>query len=325
MRRREFFGVVGGAATAWPFGARAQQPALPVIGFLRNVSAANSTHLVAAFRKGLAEAGFVEGQNVAIEYRWADNQDDKLPVMAADLVRRRVAVIVGNTPSTRAAIAATATIPIVFVIGSDPVRAGLVASLNRPGGNVTGVVFTTGDLTAKRLGLLHELVPKAAVIAVLLDPRWSEFEFIMKEVEAAGHSLGRRILFVRAASERELNAAFATMVQTGAGALLVGGGPNFNNLRRQLVALASRHALPASYAGREYVEAGGLMSYAPSQTDAYHRAGNYVGRIFNGAKPADLPVDQATRFELLINLKTAKALGLDIPHTILARADGVIE
>ena len=298
---------------------------MPVVGFLRSTSAANSAHLVSAFRQGLSEAGFVEGQNVAIEYRWADDQRDRLPGLAADLIRRPVAVIVANTVAAQAAKAATATTPIVVVSGSDPVRMGLVASLNRPGGNVTGVVFTAGDLTAKRLGLLHELVPKAAVIAVLLDPNYPEIELVAKDAEEAGRTIGRQVLIVKAASEREFNTAFATIVQAGAGALLVGGGPFFNNQRRQLVALAARHALPASYVNREYVEAGGLMSYGASQTDAYRRAGSYVGRILKGAKPADLPVELASKFELVINLATAKALGLAVPSSMQLLADEVIE
>ena len=325
MRRRDFITLLGGTAVLAPLAARAQQPVMPVIGFLRSTAAAGSVHLVSAFRQGLNDAGFVEGQNVIIDYRWADDQDDKLKGMAADLVRRRVAVIVGNTPSTRAAKAATATVPIVFVMGSDPVRAGLVASINRPGGNVTGVVFTTGDLTAKRLGLLHELVPKAAVIAVLLDPNTSEIALQTRNLEAAGRAIGRQILIVKAAHEREFNAAFATIVQAGAGALLVGGGSFFNNQRRKLVALAGHHSLPASYVNREFVEAGGLMSYGSSQTEAYRRAGNYVGRILKGTKPADLPVEMASRFEMVINLAVAKALGLEIPPMLLARADEVIE
>jgi len=325
MRRRDFITLLGGTAVLAPLAARAQQPVMPVIGFLRSTAAAGSVHLVSAFRQGLNDAGFVEGQNVIIDYRWADDQDDKLKGMAADLVRRRVAVIVGNTPSTRAAKAATATVPIVFVMGSDPVRAGLVASINRPGGNVTGVVFTTGDLTAKRLGLLHELVPKAAVIAVLLDPKYPELELVAKDAVAAGRAIAREVLIVKAANEREFNAAFATIVQAGAGALLVGGGSFFNNQRRKLVALAGHHSLPASYVNREFVEAGGLMSYGSSQTEAYRRAGNYVGRILKGTKPADLPVEMASRFEMVINLAVAKALGLEIPPMLLARADEVIE
>ena len=236
-----------------------------------------------------------------------------------------MAVIVANTPAALAAKTVTATTPIVAVSGSDPVRMGLVASFNRPGANVTGVVFLTGDLTAKRLGLLHELVPKTAVIAMLGDPNYSEIELVAKEVEEAGRTIGRQILIVKAASERDFNAAFATIVQADAGGLLVGGGPFFNSQRRQIVALAARHALPASYVFREYVEAGGLMSYGASQTDGYRRAGSYVGRILNGAKPADMPVELATKFELVINLATAKALGLAVPSSMQLLADEIIE
>jgi putative ABC transport system substrate-binding protein len=325
LGRREFIGLLGGAAAAWPRTARAQEPALPVVGFLRSTGAAGFAQLVTAFRQGLNEAGFVEGQNVAIEFRWADDQHDRLPGLAADLIRRQVAVIVGNTPSIGAAMTATATTPIVFVIGSDPVRTGLVASLNRPGGNVTGVVFTTADLVAKRLGLLHELVPKAALIAVLVDPNAPEIEFQAKGAEEAGRGIGRQVLVVKAANEREFDAAFATIVQAGAGALLVGGGPFFNSQRQQLVALAARHTLPASYSRREYADAGGLMSYGSSQTDAYRRAGSYAGRILKGEKPGDMPVELATKFELVINLAAAKTLGLEIPPTLLALADEVIE
>lgn len=324
MKRREFIAGLAGAAAS-PRLAYAQQPALPVVGFLRSTSATGSAHLVSAFRKGLNETGFVEGQNVAIEYRWADDQRDRLPTLSADLVRRQVAVIVGNTPSAQAAKTTTAATPIVFVTGSDPVRIGLVASLSRPGGNVTGVVFTNIDLTAKRLGLLHELVPTAAVIAVLGDPNQPENELELREVEAAGRAIGRQILVVNAASERQFNASFAMIVQGGAGALFVRGGAVYLNQRRQLVALAARHALPASYVSRQYPEAGGLMSYGPSQTDAYLRAGVYAGRILKGAKPSDLPVELASKFELVINLATAKALGLAVPSSMQLLADEVIE
>jgi ABC-type uncharacterized transport system substrate-binding protein len=325
MKRREFIALLGGAVAAWPLAARAQQAPIPVVGFLRTTAAAGSTHLVGAFRQGLNEAGFVEGQNVAVEYRWADDQDGRIPGMAAELVRREAAVIVANGIAVPAVKAATATIPIVFTTGFDPVRTGLVASLSRPGGNATGVVFTTTDLATKQLGLLHELAPKAAVIAVLGDPSQPELAVELREIEAAGRAIGRQILVVKAANERELNAAFATIVQARADALLVRGSPLFLTRRRQLVALATRHAVLASYVSRDYVELGGLMSYGPSITDAYRRVGIYVGRILKGATPADLPVELATKFDLVINLATAKAMDLDIPPTLLARADEVIE
>ena len=325
MKRRAFITLLGGAAAAWPLAARAQQAGVPVIGFLRSTTAAGSSHLVTAFGQGLNEAGFVEGKNVAIEYRWADDHHDRLPALAADLVRRPVAVIVANAVSTQAAKTATSTIPIVAVTGVDPVRTGLVTSLSRPGGNVTGVMFTTSDLTAKRLGLLHELVPKATVVGVLLDRNVPEADFELRDAEAAGRAVGRQVLTVKAASELEFNAAFSKMVQAGAGALLVSGGPLFLSHRRQLVALAARYALPASYVTRQYPEAGGLMSYGPSQTDAYRRAGIYAGRILRGEKPTDLPVQLPTKFDLVINLGTAKAFGFDVPDRLLAIADEVIE
>ena len=325
MQRREFITLLGGAAAAWPLAARGQQPGVPVIGFLRSTTAAGSSHLVTAFGQGLNEAGFVEGKNVAIEYRWADDHHDRLPALAADLVRRPVAVIVANAVSTQAAKTATSTIPIIAVTGVDPVRTGLVTSLSRPGGNVTGVMFTTSDLTAKRLGLLHELVPKATVVGVLLDRNVPEADFELRDAEAAGRAVGRQVLTVKAASELEFNAAFSKMVQAGAGALLVSGGPLFLSHRRQLVALAARYALPASYVTRQYPEAGGLMSYGPSQTDAYRRAGIYAGRILRGEKPTDLPVQLPTKFDLVINLGTAKAFGFDVPDRLLAIADEVIE
>jgi putative tryptophan/tyrosine transport system substrate-binding protein len=324
MRRREFITLIGGAAVAWPDAAQAQQQqAMPVIGFLRSTPSAPFMHFVAAFQQGLKEEGFVEGQNVAIEYRWADNQLDRLPGLAAELVQRQVAVIVGNTPAALAAKAATTSVPIVFVTGTDPVRDGLVASLNRPSGNVTGVVFfASGHLGTKRMELLCEMVPKAAMIAVLMDPK---FAAELPAVEGAGRALGRQILVVNAASEHELDDAFSQIVQAGAGALLVGGGPFFTSQRQRLVALAARHAIPAIYDGRDHVEAGGLMSYGTSLTGAYRQAGIYAGHILKGAKPADLPVLQPTKFELVINLRTAKALGLTVPLIMQMTADEVIE
>ena len=324
MNRRSFIALIGGAA-AWPLAAHAQQPAMPVVGLVRSTPAASSAHLVAALRRGLKEAGFVEGQNVAIEYRWADGRPERLPALVADLIRHRAAVIVANGPAAQAAKAATATVPIVFAMGADPVRVGLVESLNRPGGNVTGVVFTVGRLTAKRLGLLHELVPNAFVLAVLSDPNAPGYEEELNGVEEARRTIGRRIEMVKAGAEHEFEAAFATIVQARAGALLIGGGPFYLGQRRQLVALAARHGLPASYVFRQYVEDGGLISYGPSQSEAYRKAGVYAARILKGAKPTELPVDLATKLELIINLKTAKSLGLAVPPTLLALADEVIE
>jgi ABC-type uncharacterized transport system substrate-binding protein len=326
MRRRDFINVVGGSAASWPLAARAQQLAMPVIGFLRSTPAAGFEYLVNAFRQGLNDAGFVEGRNVSIEYRWADNQEDRLPGLAADLVRRQVAAIVGaGTPAAQAGKAATATTPIVFLSGADPVRIGLVASLNRPGGNITGVVFTVVALAAKLLGLLQELVPKTSVIAALHDPNGPEPEAELRDLEEAGRAIGRQILIVEAASDREFKAAFATIVQAGVGGLLIGASPYFFSQRRQLVALAGRHALPTIYNQREYPEVGGLISYGPNQSDSFRRAGIYVGRILKGEKPGDLPVELATKFDLVINLATAKALGFDIPPLLLARADEVSE
>jgi len=326
MKRRAFVSLIGGAA-AWPLAAHAQQPAMPVIGFLRSSSAANSVHFVGAFQRGLGEAGFVEGRNVAIDFRWTEEQPDRLPAIATELVQRRVAAIVATGIAMPALKAATATIPIpiIFVTGYDPVRTGFVTSLSRPGGNVTGVVFTITDLVAKRLGLLHELVPKATVLAVLLDPNQQDVEAELREAEAAGRALGRQILVVKTTHDRDFKPAFVTMMQSGAGALLVGGSPVFINHRRQLVALAIRHQLPAIFPTRDYPDAGGLMSYGPSIADAYRRAGTYAGRILKGEKPGDLPVELASKFDLIINLATAKAIDCEIPPTLLARADEVIE
>jgi putative ABC transport system substrate-binding protein len=325
MRRREFITLLGGTAAAWPFAARAQQPTMPVVGFLRSATLADVPHWVAAFRQGLKEAGFVEGQNVAIEFRSADNQLDRLPALVADLIRQPVAVIVGNTDAALAAKAATTTVPIVFASGSDPVRDGLVASLNRPGGNVTGLVYFAAVLGAKRLELLRQLVPRATTIAVLVNPNTPLTEAERKDVQAAAQAIGQQLIIIDISSDRDIETAFAAFVQRGAGALLVGTGGFLNSNRERIAAVANRHALPASYSQREGVVAGGLMSYGPSISDAYRQAGIYSGRILNGEKPADLPVIRSTKFELVLNLKTAKALGLTIPPSLLVAADEVIE
>jgi len=324
MRRREFITLFGGAA-AWPVAARAQQAAMPVVGFFRSTKADGFAHLVAALRKGLNETGYADGKNVAIEYHWANDRPDRLAPLAADLVRRKAAVIVANSNAAHAAKAATTTIPIVFATGSDPVKDGLVASLNRPGGNLTGVVFITGELGAKRLELFRQLVPKATTIGMLVNPNTSETERERREVQAAAQAIGQQLVVFEVTSGRDIETAFATFVQRGGGGLLVGTGPFMNSNREQIVALAARHHIPTMYPLRESVDAGGLMSYGTSQSDAYRQAGIYAGRILKGEKPADLPVIQSTKFEFVLNLKTAKALGLDVPPTLLALTDDVVE
>jgi putative ABC transport system substrate-binding protein len=318
--------LLGGATAAWPLAARAQQAAMPVVGFLNATTAADSVYRVSAFRDGLKEAGFIDGHNVAIEFRWAENKLDRLPELVADLVRRHVAVIVGQQATIGAVRAVTSTIPIVFVAGGDPIAGGLVTSLNRPGGNITGVSFGNAPLQPKRLELLHELVPPPGTIAWLRDPNAPSVEIEDRDVELAARELGRHLLSLNAQSPREIDAAFATIVQSRAGALLIGTGPLFNNRRRQLAALAARHGVPAISSIREFVLAGGLMSYGASDTDAYRRAGShYVVPILRGTKPGDLPVEMPTKYELVISVVAAKALGLDVPAKLLALADEVIE
>src|SRR5262245_12819120 len=326
LRRREFITLLGGAAAALPRTARAQQPAVPVVGLLRSTPAAPFAHVVAALRQGLDDEGFVEGRNVAIEQRHADNRLDRLPGLAAELVGRQVSVIVCNVVAVNAARAATATIPIVFVTGEDPVKGGLVASLNRPEANITGVTFFGGSqLNAKRLELLRDLVSKAAVFAVLGDVNYLRFEAELPAVEATVRALGRKTVVVKVSSEREFEGAFDKIVQAGAGALMVSGNRIFTSQRRTTTALDARNTIPWIYDQRDLVVDGGLMSYSASFTGAYRQAGTYVGKILKGAKPSELPVLQPTTFELVLNLKTAKALGLDVPPTLLSRADEVIE
>ncbi len=325
MRRRKFLASFGAAAVAMPLVVHAQQPTMPVVGFLRQTRADQSGHLVAAVRQGLRESGY-SNDKVAIESRWGDGREERLPKLATELVALQVSAIVGaSVPVMRAAKAVTASIPIVFVVGVDPVAAGLVSSLNRPAGNMTGVSFYDVPIVGKRFALLHELVPKAEIIAVLQDPNSPGFESETREIEATARAIGQKLIVVKASSEQEIDAAFSTVAKSGAGALLAGGGPFFNGRRNQLIGLAALHAIPASYFERGYVDAGGLISYGASQTDAYRRAGIYVARILKGEKPSDLPVELPTKYELVINLKTAKALGLTVPPTLLARADEVIE
>ena len=325
MNRRAFITLLGGATVAWPLAARAQQP-LPMIGFLNGASPEKWEPFVNAFLQGLKETGYTESQNVIIEYRWADGQFDRLPAMAADLVGRNATVIAAFAPpAALAAKAATSTIPIVFVTGFDPVKGGLVASLNRPGGNVTGVhVFLIG-LESKRLGLLRELVPQAALMGLLINPRSPDSEAQSKALQAAARAIGQQIMVVEAGSDGEFDAAFTALAERRVGALVVAADQFFTGRREQLLALTARYAMPAIYELREYAVAGGLMSYGTSLPEGYYQNGVYVGRILKGAKPADLPIVQSTKFELVINLKTAKSLGLDVPDKLLALADEVIE
>jgi putative tryptophan/tyrosine transport system substrate-binding protein len=324
MKRREFITLLGGAAAAWPLAARAQQAAVPVIGFLDGQSF--DPHLMTAFRQALKDAGYIEGGNVAIYYRSANGQTDRLLTLAGDMVGRRVAVIVtlGGAASL-AAYAATTTMPIVFASGADPIASGLVSSLNRPGSNATGVYIFQQVLEGKRLGLLHGLVPLAALIAVLLNPTNANFQAQLRGVQEAARALGQQVNILSASTEREIDTAFETATESRAGALLVGSDPFFNSRADQVVGLAARHAIPTIYEGREFSMAGGLASYGTSLVDAYRQVAIYTARILKGAKPADLPVEQLTKFELVINLKTAKALGLDVPPGVSASADEIIE
>jgi putative ABC transport system substrate-binding protein len=325
MLRRDFIRLIGGAA-AWPMAARGQQAAVPVLGLLRTTPAAPFTYVLEALREGLREEGFVQGNNISIEERWADNRLDRLPVLAAELASLPVAAIVCNSLAVSAAKTVTSAIPIVFVSGDDPVKAGFVGSLNRPEGNLTGVTFFGGSqLGAKRMELLRDLVPDATTVTVLSDSNYAAIESELAGIEAAGRALGRRVVVIKAATEADFEAAFAQMVQAGTGAVLIGGGPFFGSKRRLLAALALRHKLPSIFDLRESVIDGGLMSYSASIRAAYRQGGLYVGKILKGAKPSELPVLQPTKFELVLNLATAKALGLDVPPTLLARADEVIE
>ncbi len=327
MQRRDFITIVGGAVVAWPISVRAQQPPMPVIGYLSARSPEDTAALVAAFQRGLAEHDLVEGQNVTVEYRWALGQPDRLPALAAELAQRPVAIFVstGGESAALAAKAATSTIPIAFIIGGDPVKQGLAASYNRPGGNSTGISILTATLEPKRLGLLHQLVPQAATIGVLLNPNYPPYESQLRDVQEAANAIGLRVHILRANNDHEIDAAFDTVVQQRIPALAVVSGPFFDTRRDKLVSLAARHRVPATYHFRDFATAGGLMSYGVSPSNAYHQVGVYAGRILKGAKPADLPVLIPTKFELVINLKTAKALGLTVPVSMQLLADEVIE
>ena len=325
MKRRDFITLIGGAAVAWPLAARAQQPAMPVVGFVRSTSLAPFQNLVVAFGDGLKEAGFVAGQNVAVEYRYAENQRDRLPALVAELLGIPVAVLVVNSGAAAAAKAATTTVPIVFVAGADPVKDGLVASLNRPGGNITGVSWLGAQVGAKRLELLRQIVPKTTTIGMLEDLNSPGTEAERTDVQAAAQAIGLQLIIIDVNNDRDIETAIASFVQRGAGALLVGAGAFLTSKRESIAALAARHAIPAMYVEREGAVAGGLMSYGPSQSEAYRQAGIYAGRILKGEKPADLPVMQSTKFEFVLNLKTAKALGLTVPMIVQMTADEVIE
>jgi len=326
MRRRDFITMLGGAAATWPLAARAQQPALPVVGHLSGRSQHDSLQLLPAFRQGLKEVGFVEGRNVAIEYRWGENQSDRLPALAADLVRQRVTVIAANDgPSAQAAKAATATIPIVFETASDPVEVGLVGSLNRPGSNLTGVTTLAAELGPKRLELLHEMVPAATIIALLMNPTFPNADILSRDLQAAARTLGVQLHFLYATTERDFDTVFTTLVQLRVGALAIAPATSFTSRSEQLAGLTLHHAVPTIFQYRAFAAAGGLMSYGSNITDAYRLVGVYTGRVLKGEKPADLPVQQTTKAELIINLKTAKGLGLSVPPALLARADEVIE
>jgi putative tryptophan/tyrosine transport system substrate-binding protein len=326
MRRREFITLLGGAAADWPLAAGAQQAVMPVVGFLALGSAAGAAPRVAGFRKGLSEAGYIEGQNVLIEYRWSEGQFDRLPALAADLVRRQViGILTIGPPSVRAVKAQSATTPIVFAMGEDPVKEGLVASLNRPGGNVTGATYFSNQLFAKRLQLLHEFMPATAAVALLVNPKNPNAESDAKEAQAAADALGRRLDVLTASTESDLQAAFSSMIQRRIGGLLIGVDPLFTDQPEKLPTLAARNSVPVIYDRREFPVAGGLASYGADTVEPYRLCGNYVGRIIKGEKPADLPVLQSTKFEFVINLKTAKALGITFPPGVLAIADEVIE